>query len=361
MPGASTSRRLSTSATQFPYAIGLYLFAAPFSIFTHDYVALLRVVVCASEAIAGALLYLMIVRTRGDRIMGAMAVPLFNMVPLSYVIVGNANLTHAFGQAVALATIAAATIWPPEPRHVGRLVALVLLAVLGFIAHISTLMLLLAMLLVLAFFYRVLGGASRASAASLVLATAIAAVLSVALYWGHFGQVYQAQIARARAIATSAPESGASADASPRAPAPATTAGPALGRRTIPLRLRAVDALRQTLDNIGWPILVLALVGAWRLWAEGGRDRLVCALAAWIVVGLAFVGVSVLAAGEMRYQQDAWEFIARVEHTTCPALVVLGAAGATWAWRGGIVLRLASCALLLAAVVIGVRAWAGWI
>jgi hypothetical protein len=354
--------QLSTSATPFPYAIGLYVFAAPWSVLTHNYVTLLRIVVCASEAIAGALLYLMVVRARGDRIMGAMAVALFNLVPLSYVIVGNGNLTHAFGQSVALATIAAATIWPSRPRQIGRFAAMVLLATLGFIAHISTVILLLATLLALWFFYRFLGGpAMRAPARFVVLAAAVALVFSVVLYWGHFGKVYDAQLTRVRAVAAAKAAPPPPAAVSPQSGGGSATPVPALGHSMIPLPLRAVDAVRQTVGNIGWPILILALVGAWRLWVDGGRDRLVFAVAAWSAVGLGFVGLSVLTAVDVRYQQDAWEFIGRVEHTTCPAAVILAAAGATWAWSAGRVARLASWAVLLAAVVIGFRAWAGWL
>lgn len=353
--------QLSTSATPFPYAIGLYLFAAPWSVLTHNYVSLLRIVVCASEAIAGALLYLMIVRTRGDRIMGAMAVALFSMVPLSYVVVGNANLTNAFGQSVTLATVATATIWPLEPRRVTRFVVLVLLATLGFVSHISTLTMLLATLLVAWGMYRFLGGqALRVPARLLILATSIALVLSVVLYWGHFPDVYKAQIARVRGMT-------ATATISPARSAPGTRAvanqgeRPALGRATIPLRLRAADAVAQTVANIGWPILMLALVGAWRLCADLRRDRLTFAVGAFLVVWVVFVAMSVLAAVDVRYQQDAWEFIGRVEHTTSPAAVILAALGATWAWRAGILTRLASSALLIAAVVTGVRAWMAWL
>jgi hypothetical protein len=351
--------QLSTSATPFPYAIGLYLFAAPWSILTHDHVALLRIVACASEAVAGALLYLVVVRSRGDRIMGAMAVALFSLVPLSYAIVGNANLTHAFGQSVALAAVAAAAISPPDLRRAWRFGLLVLVATLGLICHISTLTLLLATLVVLAIGYRLLGGSTLRAPARLVgLATAAAVVLSVVLYWGHFPDVYKAQIARVRAVATADARPTTLAKAS--LPAGGPSPAPALGKTMTPLRLRALDAVSQTVSNIGWPILILAGLGIWRLWVSGWRDPMALAVAAWTAVGVMFVGLSVLSAVDVRYQQDAWEFIGRVEHVTCPAAVVLAAAGATWAWRANIVTRLASSALLLAAVVIGVRAWTGW-
>ncbi len=351
--------QLSTSATPFPYAIGLYAFAAPWALFSGDHVTLLRVVVCASDAIAGLLLYLMIVRTRGDRIMGAMAVALFNLLPVSYAIVGNANLTHAFGQAVALATVAVATAWPPEPRHRGRLAVLVLLAALGFMSHISTLVLLLATLAALGLLYRL--SADRAlhpAATRLGIATVAALGLAVVLYWGHFGAVYQAQIGRVQSTVTAkapAVQGVAQQRAAASAHAPAAT------RDTVPLPSRTADAFAQTLGNAGWPILVLAFLGAWRLCMDGNRDRLLLAVAAWTVVGTALVATSVLTAVDARYQQDAWEFIGRVEHTTSPAAVILAAAGATWAWRAGGAIRVAACILLFAAVMTGVQAWTGWV
>ena len=354
--------QLSTSATPFPYAIGLYLFAAPWSLLTSDHVALLRVVVCAAEVIAGALLYLMIVRTWGDRLVGAVAVALFNLVPLSYVVVGHANLTNAFGQAVALAVVAAVTLWNPRRGRLWPLIGVTLLATLGFISHVSTLVLLVATLVAVAVCFRWLGGAALRPAARLVLlATTIGVVLSIVLYWGHFGAVYRAQLERTRA--------GAAADAASTQTSKAMTGGealapadaPALGRSYIPLGGRVAGALSQTAANLGWPILLLAVVGAWRVWIRGGRDRLVLVLLAWGAACLGFIALAVLTAVETRFQQDAWEFIGRVEHATYPAAVVLAAYGAVWAWRAGPAPRFASAALLLGAVIVGVRMWTAWL
>jgi len=44
-----------------------------------------------------------------------------------------------------------------------------------------------------------------------------------------------------------------------------------------------------------------------------------------------------------------------------PAAVLLAARGAIWAWREGRAPRLASGALLLGSVIVGVRAWATWL
>jgi hypothetical protein len=106
----------------FPYAIGLYVFAAPWSIIVHDHVSLLRVVVCAAEVLAGALLYPLIVKTWRDPLAAVLAVVLVNLVPLMYGLVGNANLTNAFGEAVALSTMVAASMVLGRNLGSGRVV-----------------------------------------------------------------------------------------------------------------------------------------------------------------------------------------------------------------------------------------------
>lgn len=338
--------QLSTSATPFPYAIGLYLFAAPWACLTANHVALLRVIVSAAEVVAGALLYVMVVRAWGQRLVGAVAVALFSLVPLSYVIIGNANMTNAFGQAVSIVTIAVVTVLAERLRRVGPLVGVVLLATLGLMCHVSTVVLLTSTLLAVAVLFRWFGGQPLCAAARSVLLVAVAAcVLSTAIYWGHFGDVYGAQLARMRAPVSARPAAGA----------------PSLGRTALPLQQRIEQAVVQTVDNVGWPVLLLAIVGGWRLKVEGARDRLGLVICAWGAVCLAFVAFSVLSAGDRTYQQDASEFIGRVEHATMPAAILLAARGAVWGWRGGVALRVASGALLLAAVWSGSRAWIAWL
>ncbi|MCX6545575.1 MAG: hypothetical protein NTV05_14335 [Acidobacteria bacterium] len=354
--------QLSTSATPFPYAIGLYLFAAPWSWITRDYVTLLRVVVCATEVAAGALLYPMIVRAWGDRLAGAIGVALVSLLPLSFGVVGNANLTNAFGQSVALAAMALVTVWALTPDKPGQVIGLVLVSTLAFISHISTFALLMATLAATWLLFRWLGGPSlRQAARSVLLATIVAVLLAVALYWGHFGSVYRTQISRlgiATTVVSTPPMSEGATGANPK---PAAADQPALGRTTIPLMGRTMEAARQTIANFGWPVLVLAAIGVWRLWATHVCDRLVLVVAAWGATGAAFLMASVLGPGNVRYQQDAWEFISRVEHATSPAAFVLAGLGASWAWHAGMWWRLVSGALLFGAMVVGARAWLAWI
>jgi hypothetical protein len=346
--------QLSTSATPFPYAIGLYLFAAPWGFLTTNHLVVLRVVVSASEMLAGVLLYPLVARTWGNRLAGAIAVALFSLVPLSYTIIGNANMTNAFGQAVSIAAVAVIGIAGDRLRRAWPFVGVTALATLGLISHISTLVLLTATLVVVAAVCWWAGGPTfRSSAKAVTAVTATALLLATAIYWGHFGDVYRVQLTRARAaVSASAP--------APAGTTPATE-GPALiGRTTVPLSARILQAVQQTVSSIGWPILLLAAVGAWRWWIDGGRTRLDLVVASWLIVWAGFMVASVVAPGNQKYQQDAYEFIGRLAHATLPAAVLLAARGAAWGWRAGAAARAASAAILLAAVLTGVRAWSLW-
>jgi hypothetical protein len=185
--------------------------------------------------------------------------------------------------------------------------------------------------------------------------------VATAAYWGHFADVYSAQLERMRAPAATSPAADIRAGAGRLPAGQAQPTDPARPRTTLPLPTRAIQAFDQTVANLGWPIFLLALVGLWRLVAEGGRDRLGLAIGAWGFVCLAFVAFSVVSPGSRTYQQDALEFIGRVEHAAMPAAVLLAARGAIWAWNAGTALRLASGVLLVGAVVTGTRAWAAWL
>jgi len=177
--------------TEFPYAIALYVFAAPWASFVRDHVTLLRTVVCASEVMAGALLYPMIVRTWGDRAAGVIAVGLFHCAPLPYVVLGNANLTNAFGQAAALVAIAAATVWRLGTKDFVQLIALALLCALALLSHVSTFASFSVTMFAMACLYWVMGGPVwRPQARSIAVALAIAVVVSVVAYYGHFLSSY---------------------------------------------------------------------------------------------------------------------------------------------------------------------------
>jgi hypothetical protein len=330
----------------FPYAIGLYVFALPWSVFTQDHVTLLRVVVCSVQAAAGALLYPVIVKAWNDRTAAVSAVVLFNVVPLPYGLLGNANLTNSFAEAVALMAVLTAS-WVSGARALA-LLAVFLLSTLAFLSHVSTLALLSTTLMALAVGYRFIGTPElRQPALSIGLVTIGSVILALVLYYGHFGDVYKNAL-RVRADTTATQPQ--SETASPPAPAAGQEAT---------LAARIANAIGFGVGMIGWPILLLAVVGAWRSLVERSRDRATLDVLAWAVACALFLGVAVMRV-DAPFQRYAAEFFGRVLLATFPAAVVLAARGTGWLWKHGLPCRLASGLVIVCAVVLGMQNWMAW-
>ncbi len=356
---------------QFPYAIALYVFALPWAAFTTDHVLLLRVVVCAVEAFAGLLLYPMIVRTWDDRLAGVFAVVYFAVTPLAFIVVGNANLTNAFGRSSALVAVAAA-VWLPLSKRGALLqfVGLTLLISVALLSHVSTLSLLSVTLFVAAGLYWWKGGAGlRAPARWLAASVVLAALLSVVTYYGHFADVFKT-LERVRSREAMSATVPAGAEGAAATPAEGTAGHQAAGaqpprkvRGTMASALpeRTVLAVSLSSRAVGWPIFVLAVLGMWRLWARGARDRLGLMLLAWGVTWLAFVAVVMVAPVDERFQRYAIEFLDRVNYTLAPAFTILASLAAAWAWRAGMLTRALALLLTIAAIVLGAQQWVGWL
>jgi hypothetical protein len=354
--------QLSTSATPFPYAIGLYVFSAPWSLLTADHVTLLRIVVCASEALAGALLYAMIVGVWHDRTTGVFAVFLFHLLPIPYVVIGNANLTAAFGQSAALVAMTAAVTWTFGARWRPQLLGLTALSALAFLSHVGAATVLLPTLAALALYFRAWGGPSgRRQAVMVAAATGLALALAVGLYYAHFGSIYRPHIQHARSAIAEVIGRGATPAAPGAGLTPPTEPSPGPARKAPPLQLGLKGALAQTRGSLGRPLIVLALAGVWSLLRGRRVDRLVLGLGAWATAFFLFLGWSVLRTVEPMFVQDAWEFIGRVELATSPAVAILAACGATWGWRSGLISRVLTALLLGAAVWIAARLLGGWV
>jgi hypothetical protein len=354
--------QLSTSATPFPYAIGLYAFSAPWSLLTTDHVMLLRIVVCVSEAVAGVLLYPLILRAWGDQANGVMAVLLFHLLPIPYTVIGNANQTAMFGQSVGMATMIAAVAWAFEPRGALAFAGLTALASLAFLSHVGTLALLVPTLLMLAILLYLAGGFERRRPAiQISVATGLALVLAVTLYYAHFGSLYRPHFEKVRAAVADTLGAGPA----PRAPIADSLrqmqGPPSTARSAPPLELGVRGAARQTWFSLGWPIILLALAGAWSLAIRPRADVLVLGLGAWLTASLLFLTWSAVRTVDPVYVQDAWEFIGRVELAMSPAAAVLAARGAICGWRAGPVQRAAAVLLVVAAVPIAAKALGGWI
>lgn len=339
----------------FPYAIGLFVMAAPWAAWTTDHVLLLRIVVITTDAVAGLLLYPLIVRWWGDRRAALAAVVLYHLVPLPYVVIGNANLTNAFAQAVALMAIAAAISLRTETGRSLDAIGAAPLIALAFLSHVRTLALLAGTLVALALVSALFGGLDgRRVARGVMVATLLALVAAAGLYYRHFPEVYERAFERVRAT-------GTTTLASP--PAQADPDRPAVLVRSLAWHERAADAGRQVVDDVGWPILFLALAGAWRAARAGSRDRLSLGLLGWVGAWVGFLLVGTLTRVETEFQRYAAEFIGRVNLAGYPAVVILAARGLGWCWSSGASrgVLVASVGLLAAAVFIGVSRWIGWI
>jgi len=275
---------------------------------------------------------------------------LFHAVPLPYVVIGNANLTYAFGASTAFVTVAAAVAWALRPRDVGQLIALFLLASLAFLSHVGVFPVLLTTLVGAAALYWLVGGPPlRVPARGILAAAVLASVFSVVTYYGQFAEVYKSlDRVRSRSAANGAATTG---DASVEGAA----------RQTIPLHHRARTVASLALRAFGWPVVVLGAVGLWHLWKTRGRDRLTLALAAAMATYLIFVGFAAATPVEPRFQKYSDEFIDRVNYATTPVAVVLAGRAAGWAWRAGLAPRVGAAILLAAATVIGARAWLSWL
>jgi hypothetical protein len=281
-------------------------------------------------------------------------VVLFNIVPLPYLLIGNANMTNAFGQSVALTTLIAASLWPLMPRNIGYLIAFFVLTSLAFLSHISTFAQLFVALTGLAAIYGWRGDrALRPVAISVLLVAILAAGFAVVTYYGHFGEVYKAAM-RVRAPSAAADLQTPSRPATADRAAPDGPAAPSLWRRT-------GAAANLMTWSVGWPILLLAAAGLWSLRADGARDRLVFLLGAWGVACLVFLMVGVVPSVDAPFQRYAAEFVGRVSFATYPAAVILAGRGAVWAWRRNTGARFATAILLFLSVANGVHAWANWI
>jgi hypothetical protein len=340
----------------FPYAIGLYVFAAPWAALTTNHVALLRGVVTAIDVCATAMLALALGRAWREAASASVAIVMSALVPLPFVVVGNGNLTNAFGQSVALFALASVASGLLSRRIIWSGTVLAAVIALGLVSHVSTLTLLLAVLGLTTVGFVVLGrGALTREAIVIAGAAAVALLLAFGLYYRHFTDVYREALTRV----LSAP-----AAATPL-PGAADVAGQAVAlTRPLAWSERAGDALSQSVDAVGWPMLVLAVIGAWRAWRRGLRDRLSIVVLSWLGVWLLFVVASTLTRVETQYQRYASEFIGRVNLATYPAIVVLASSGLTWLWTGrGTRLgwsRVVAVALGAATAAIGIRSWLAW-
>jgi hypothetical protein len=267
-------------------------------------------------------------------------------VPITFEVIGNANLTNEFGHAASTAALVIAAALPGSRRP--RLHALVLTVVctLALVSHVSTFALLAATLLALAVVEWLAGGEEmRRAARTLLIATLASSAIAVAGYYGHFMDVYKDAL-RVR--------TGAAAAAAP-VPAPSEIRG----QTAASLPMRVADSVQRSGTWVGWPLLILGAVGGWRIARERRRDAATLVVVACAAAYVVFVGVAVMRV-QPAYQRYTVEFVSRVVLGTSPALLLLAGAGASYGLRRGVIGRIATAALIAAAWVIAARAWMLW-
>lgn len=335
---------------QFPYPTALYVFADQFSSLTRDQVWLLRIIVACVNAVAAVLLYVMIVRTWGDRLAGAIAVALFHLIPIAFAVQGAANLTNSFGQSLSVAamTCVVAAAMRMSKAHAAWILPAAGFAFAAFLSHTSTFVLLAAIMFFTGVLYVVAGGTPLRSAGYATLAAlAISVALATGVYYAHFPEVYRSQFSRiSREVSGEEGEMGARPNYTQRVEPHQTAYEP--GGRNIGVRAAAVP--RYVGEYFGWAVVVLAAAGAVQLVRMRARDRLGLALAGWILACAAFLVLGVVTPIDMRYYLAAF-----------PALAMLGGAGAAWMWRAAIWTRAVAAALLGWIVFMGTHGWIRWI
>jgi hypothetical protein len=302
---------------QMPYAIGLYVFAWPWTWLVADHVAVIRAVAAISDVAAGALLYPMLVRAWANRRAAAFAVLFYQLAPSGYAVLGNANLTNLFGQSVALVVVAAGVSWRLDVRRIASLLGFTALVTWAFCSHVSTVTTLLATLGLLVVLYWWRGDVDRRrSAVAIVVAVAAALVVSWLIYYREFGDEIAGAFSRMFSGGT-----GANA---------ATAAEAARGYMSTSDRLR--DLLTQAVSSAGRPMVILAAVGAWFVWRKRRRDRLESALLAWAVVWVVLSVSTVFSRVEQEFVRYTVEFLGRINLATIPLVAILAAKGAAAGW-----------------------------
>jgi len=277
------------------------------------------------------------------------------------VVIGNANQTYAFGQSIATIALASAMSWQLGWRRPIAAAGLIGLLSLGLLSHVGLIPLLGGLVGACGVLLAWRGAGDERRVGWVVLAaTALATILAVGLYYRHFGDAFRS--AQKVGAGASAPGSGAPApsDVAPSdaPPPPPSGPGPMVGTSR---PQRAGRAAGLAVAAYGAPMLLLALVGLWRLPVRTGRDRATVMVTASLIVCVVVAGVSVVAPVEPRFERYTDEFISRLYYAVTPALALLVGFGVSWLWTRGTAGRSAMVIGLAAGVLVAARVWLGWI
>ena len=312
----------------FPYPPGLYVAALPFADLVRREagdVMLLRIVVVATDAVVGALLYTVVVRGWGDRRAAAFAAAIYQLLPLGFMTAAGGTLTSAFAQSVAVLSLGVMAARWLDLRRAWTLAILVAVLLAAFLSHTSTFAILSVTVLLVPLAYIARGAKELRSAAWGILAGGAAAILlAIAVYYAHFLDTYRTELAR-----IGGETAAAAADA---------------GGRSIGDRLRLVPWYLRM--YIGIPALILTAGGAWDLYRRARRDRLTLTTLGWALACATFLVIGIVTPVDMRYYLAA-----------LPAIAIAAAAGASAAWEAGGRWRSAAVLLLGWILWLGLETW----
>jgi hypothetical protein len=175
------------NGVEMPYAIGFYIFAAPWGWLFGATREVVWTVAAATDVIAGALLYPVMLKAWGDRRAAALAAVLFQLVPLPFGTLGNANLPNMFGQALALIAMLIAVAWRLDVRRIAALGGFTFCVAWAFCSHISTVTIFTATLGILVVLYVWRGDVVRRRAAlAIVAGTSVALAVAWFLFYRYF-------------------------------------------------------------------------------------------------------------------------------------------------------------------------------
>lgn len=336
-----------------PYAIGFYIFAAPWGWLFGPTREVVWTVAAGMDVLAGALLYPVLLKAWGDRRAAALAAVLFQLVPAPFVTLGNANLPNMFAQSMALIAILAAVSWRLEFRRPLALVGFTIFAAWALCSHVGAVPIIAATIGMLAVLYVWRGDAERRQTA---FAIAAALLVAAAFAWFAFYQHFLDVFRNAFTLMFHPPP--------PDPHATATAAELVKGNMT--RAERVWDLVKQAVSGASWPLLILSGIGVWSLWRRHVRGRLESALWAWTIVWVVASASTVFAGIDPAHVRYSAEFLGRINLATVPLVAILAARGAASGWEAdtsaGLRRPLQTVAAILSVwtILVAMWAWIGW-
>lgn len=313
---------------EFPYAIGFYVAAWPFSTLATtaaERILLLRSLALLADVAAGLAVVWLARRFWGSTAVLVSCAVIYATCRMSTQVLFAANLTNLFAQ--ALFTIAVAFLARRIPGR-GRLAAagVATLPLAGsFLSHFSTLMVGVPTTAALAFGMWVKGSREqKRHAFAMVAILLVSLAVAYGLYYSHFHDVYAATFAR---VASREGEAASRSIAAPPA-------------------VKAVRLTAETVRNFGWPLLSSAAAGLVLLVRSRRDDTLTRFVYAWTLAWIILTAVGVLTAVELRANLSVQ-----------PLVAVLAAWAIGWAWERNRLGAWLAVALTLLVAIDGAREW----